>query len=112
MNQELPVPNWDNFTPEQKRLFQAWIKSLEDTQAISMELIKSLNGKEITFEATNTSNFIAPAKELPCDLAQTAKLTACIARCVFDSNRQQCSDNCRQQYKNACTAEIMKELII
>jgi hypothetical protein len=55
MSQEPQFPNWDKFTPEQKRLYQAWVKSLETAEAASIELIKSLNSKEITSDAINKS---------------------------------------------------------
>ena len=108
MNQELPVPNWDNFTPGQKHLFQVWIKSLEDAEAASMELIKSFSDKEITPEATSASNRTAFAENadftrvgsptLPRDIPCWAMLSICQAKCVLNPNPQQCSNDCKKQY--------------
>ena len=112
MNQQLPVPNWDNFTPEQKQLYQVWIKSLEDAEAASMELVKSFSEKEIAPEVTIGSNSIAVAENVdfssiklsvkfPRDIPCWAIQKICQARCLFKPNPQQCSDDCLEQHN--CT---------
>jgi len=110
MNQELPVSGWDNFTPEQKHLFQVWIKSLEDAEVASMELIKSFSEKEIAPEATSGSNPTAAENldlvsikgiaELPPDIPEYAILRICQAGCLLKPAPQRCFKNCWKKYGN------------
>ncbi|MEA5582895.1 hypothetical protein VB620_16285 [Nodularia harveyana UHCC-0300] len=116
MSEELQGSEWDNYTPEQKHLFQVWIKSLEEAQAASINLIKSFNNTEPPFEAKNTSNtasftrnfdsnfILSEASGIPLrvgDLPKNLLLVICQSDCFLkpESNRQQCIEDCREKHK-------------
>ncbi|WP_104910253.1 hypothetical protein [Nostoc sp. 'Lobaria pulmonaria (5183) cyanobiont'] len=99
MSEELQVSEWDNFTPEQKHLLQVWIQSLQEAQVASIELIKSFKDKETTSEAITTLNAVSfprtlPLPESPPEVACDVLLVICKAKCRFNSNSQQCLDDC------------------
>lgn len=116
MNQQLDVPNWDEFTPEQKRLYQAWITSLEAAIAANIELMKSFNYQDISSEVPNkemvsaassdTANInlseirekIIPKRidEIYCEV----KIRICKTNCLWNPNREKCLEDCD---KNDCT---------
>lgn len=109
MSQELPVSEWDNLTPEQKHLLQVCIKSLEEAQAASVDLIKSFNDKEISSEEISTSNTGSFSEnfdsivtdrstlpQLPSDLVDQALQAICEAKCLLAPNREKCMENCRK----------------
>lgn len=110
MSQELPVSEWNNFTPEQKHLLQLWIKSLEEAQAASIELIKSFNDTETTSEATTTLNTVSFTENSdsiflersdvasPPELPDQVILSICTANCLLAPNRQECVDKCFEKH--------------
>ncbi|MBD2664133.1 hypothetical protein B6N60_03755 [Richelia sinica FACHB-800] len=117
MTQKFQLPNWDDLTSEQKLLFQTWIKSLEDVQAASIELIKSFNNGEIATEAIPEVNSIESSETLNLNVLANNEenitmridefycqviLKSCQVVCQLKTNpeeRRKCLENCR---KNSC----------
>jgi hypothetical protein len=99
MSKELLASEWENFTPEQKHLWEVWMKSLQEAQAASMELIESFKDKNTTPEAATTLSAVSFVETLPIptsppEVVCEVLLSICKAKCILSSNRQECFDDC------------------
>ncbi|MDB9465249.1 hypothetical protein [Dolichospermum circinale] len=115
MTEKLQDPNWDKFTPEQKRLYEKWIQSLEAAIQAHIELMKSFESEDSSSESSkkeivatpHNTNFARTKETLISlringidDIYCEVKKRICKANCLFNSQKQKCLEDCE---RNGCS---------